>query len=60
MDKKTLEALVEEVCQLGCEKVDAVIIELSQTPPPPQWAQLSAAERQALYKELSDIMVIYK
>lgn len=55
-----LETLVEEICQLGCEKVDHIIMELSQTPIPSQWTHLSVAERQTLHKELCDIMAIYK
>lgn len=60
MDERHLEALVEDICQRGCDAVDSIILELADDPPHENWAHLSPDERQLLQKELSDVMAVYK
>jgi len=55
-DVHKLELLVEEICLLGCDAVNAIIVQIGTGQVPDLAQQLSAQQLQQLQTELEEIM----
>ncbi|EXJ14268.1 hypothetical protein [Imhoffiella purpurea] len=59
LDHSSVEALVEAICQKGCLRVRRDIAVLESGADLPETLGLDPSERQALLRELKDIMAVY-
>ncbi len=59
MTNKQLENTLEELCQLGCKKINILLQQLDQNTTPRELEGYSKDECDYLYNELRSIMAVY-
>jgi hypothetical protein len=60
MDKKKIDICVEALCLAGCRRVTEYIEVLAQGGRLPETAGLSDAEREAVLRQLQEVMAVYE
>lgn len=60
MNHEKVSKAVEDICNLGCSRVENIIERLQNCEPLPQTEHLNDEERASVLKELCAIMAVYQ